>query len=110
MQHDCRVVMKTHFDPQPANYQDAEWIGSTYTEDGDTIYALLSDEYQGWTHPGQCPAPFMFKDCWLNSVTLAISTDAGLSYSHSANPPSHLVATAPYQWNPGDGPYGYFEP
>ena len=61
-------------------------------------------------HPGQCPAPFTYHECWLNSLTLAISTNAGRSYSHSANPPSHLVATAPYQFNPGDGPYGYFEP
>ena len=35
MQHECRALINSHFDPEPANYQDAEWIGSTYTEDGD---------------------------------------------------------------------------
>jgi hypothetical protein len=52
---DCEQMMESQKDPDPANFRDNEWLASTYTLDGETIYALVHNEYQGHTHPGQCP-------------------------------------------------------
>jgi hypothetical protein len=48
--------------------------------------------------------------CWYNAITLAVSTDGGRSYHAAAEPPGHLVASAPYPFEAGAGPYGFFEP
>jgi hypothetical protein len=105
---DCGVTMPSHFDPDPARFDDREWLHSTYTLDGTTVYALVHDEYQGQTHPGRCPSGEYF-ECWYNAVTLAVSTDGGLSFGH-APPPGHLVASIPYPYVPDSGPAGIFQP
>jgi hypothetical protein len=112
VQHDCTVLMRSHFDPDPSMFQAREWISAPYTEDGQTIYALVHDEYQGFDVPGQCPGTpvgIFNTACWWNAITAAKSTDAGNSYSHVAPAPDHLVATAPYPYSPNDGPAGAFE-
>jgi hypothetical protein len=107
VRHECDVVLRSNTNPDPAAFDDKQWISSTYTLDGETIYALLHNEYQGWRH-GQCPAPLVYTQCWSNSLTLATSTDGGNSYSH-ARPPEHLVASVPYQYAPGaNDAYGVF--
>jgi hypothetical protein len=106
---DCNPVMTSRYDPDPSLYSDAEWIASTYTEDGQTVYALLHNEYQGHSHPGQCPQNDYFP-CWDNSITLGVSTDAGRTYSEALSPPSHLVARFPYPYEAGKGPEGFRGP
>jgi hypothetical protein len=106
--HDCGVIMSSHYDPDPAMFADREWIHSTYTPDGTTIFALVHDEYQGHIHPGRCPSGGYFS-CWYNAVTLAVSTDGGKSFHHTP-PPTHLVASIPYRYAPGSGPVGLFQP
>jgi hypothetical protein len=106
--HDCAVIMPSHYDPDPATFEDREWIHSTYTPDGKKVFALVHDEYQGNTHPGRCPSGEYF-ECWYNAVTLAVSTDGGNSYNH-APPPAHLVAAIPYRYVPDSGPAGVFQP
>jgi hypothetical protein len=96
----------------PSAYNDKEWIGSLYTLNGQTVYALVSNEYQGWRYPTRCNLGSGWEQeqkCWENSITLAKSVNSGDSYSHAA-PPGHLVAASPYQYRAGDGPYGYFAP
>ncbi|MBC8375145.1 MAG: right-handed parallel beta-helix repeat-containing protein [FCB group bacterium] len=100
-------VLVLDHDPDPANYNDNEWIGSTYTEDGATIYAVIHNEYHGVDHPGGCDTNDPF-ECWYNAITFGVSTDSGRTYSH-ATAPDHLLASVPYTWN-GSGPYGLFEP
>jgi hypothetical protein len=107
--HDCSVIMSSHYDPDPATFDDREWIHSTYTLDGETVFGLVHDEYQGHTHPGRCPSGEYFK-CWYNAVTLAVSTDGGASFEHAAAPPNHLVAGIPYPYVPDSGPAGIFQP
>ena len=106
---DCQAVMRSDNNADPALFSDNEWIAAPYTQDGQTIYALVHNEYWGHTHPGQCPQNDYFP-CWDNSITLAISTDAGKSYSHAAQPPSHLVARLPYPYKAGAGPEGTRNP
>jgi len=58
--------------------------------------------------PCQCPSGDYFK-CWYNTITFAKSTDMGRTYSHS-EVPNHLVACAPYRYEPDTGPWGIFNP
>jgi hypothetical protein len=109
LRHDCGVIMPSNYDPDPARFDDREWIHSTYTLDGTTVFALVHDEYQGHTHPGRCPSGEYF-GCWYNSVTLAVSTDGGASFEHTTPPPNNLVAGIPYPYVPDSGPAGIFQP
>jgi hypothetical protein len=108
VRHGCRRVMASHFDPNPAHFQDREWLAAPFTTDGRTVHALVHDEYQGDKHAGRCPSGKYLK-CWYNSITLARSTNGGRTFTH-APAPSHLVASVPYRYTPDAGPYGLFQP
>ncbi|MGH2980376.1 MAG: hypothetical protein ACRDLQ_12185, partial [Solirubrobacterales bacterium] len=109
VRHDCRRVMVSDLDSDPARFDDREWILSPYTEDGRTVYGLIHNEHQGYKHPGQCEADEHL-DCWYNSITLARSTDGGRTFTHRP-PPRHLVAAVPYRYRPDAGKaYGLFVP
>jgi len=72
----------------------------------DTVHALIHNEYVG-SYFGQYSGNWM--ESWYNSITLAESTDNGVSYSH-ATAPNHLVASIPYTYQTmeGRGPAGIF--
>ena len=107
LRHDCSPVFVSHGNPDPAAYDDAEWIAATYTFDGSTIYALVHDEYQGHRHPGQCPSG-EYARCWWNTITSAVSSDGGRTYVHGTSPA--LVATYPYRYVPDRGSFGAMSP
>jgi hypothetical protein len=106
---DCNAVMISGYNADPSLFNDNEWIASPYTEDGQTIYALVHNEYWGQTHPGQCPQQEYFP-CWDNSITLAVSTDGGKTFNDAYTPPAHLVARLPYPYEAGAGPEGTRNP
>ena len=111
--HDCTVVLGSKYNPDPAAFDDKQWISSVYTTDGTTVYALLHAEYQGNTHPGKCPSGQYFQ-CWWNTIVLAVSKDGGNSYQH-LGPRNGLVAAIPYRYRPDkgsgiDGSEGEFGP
>lgn len=108
VRHDCRRVMVSDLDGDPARFDDREWITAPYTRDGRTVHALVHNEYQGHKHPGKCPSED-YLNCWYNSITLARSTDGGRTFTHAA-PPRHLVASVPYRYEPDAGPFGLFQP
>lgn len=70
--HPCDVTMASARNANPARFDDLEWLGSPYTQDGRTVYALVHNEYKGHQHPGRCPSAD-YLSCWYNSVTLAVS-------------------------------------
>jgi hypothetical protein len=105
---DCEPVLLSDRSPQPRRFADREWIGSVFTHDGRTVWALVHDEYQGNRHPGRCPSGRYIR-CWYNAITLARSIDGGRTY-RQARPPHHLVAAAPYRYRPDTGPRGIFTP
>ncbi|MGA9534135.1 MAG: hypothetical protein WBR18_15565 [Anaerolineales bacterium] len=107
--HDCSVLMASDHQADPALYNDNEWIAAPHTEDGETIYALVHDEFHGWEHGPECQPPNHFP-CWFNFVTSAVSTDGGESYHDLATPPDHLVAALPVRYKPEAGPAGIFSP
>ena len=105
---DCDPVMLSDRSGRPRLFSDREWIGSIFTRDGKNIWALVHNEYQGNRHRGRCPSG-RYMRCWYNAITLARSFDGGRTYSQS-RPPRHLVAAAPYRYEPDGGPAGVFTP
>ncbi len=105
---ECDPVMRSASNPNPAKFEDREWITSLFTRDGKKVHALLHNEFQGYRHPGRC-ATGDYVTCWYNAVTQAVSNDGGASFSHRAGP-RHLVAAVPYRYKPDSGPVGLFEP
>lgn len=105
---DCRVVMTSDLDGDPAAYNDREWLASLYTVDGKNIVALVHNEYQGHRHPRRCPSN-SYQKCWYNSLTLALSHDGGRSYVQLPGP-AKLVASLPTRYVPDTGPSGIFSP
>ncbi len=110
VQHQCQVIMSSDGETDPSKYNDKSWIGATYTHDGRTIYALLHTEYQGWRYDSACGTLWAQQQtCWMNSIGLATSTNSGASFTH-APAPGQLVASAPYTYARGTGPFGAFSP
>jgi len=105
---DCNPVLLSQRSGLPSRFQDREWIGSLFTRDGKTIWALVHDEYQGNRHRGRCPSHRYYR-CWYNAITLARSVDGGRSYEE-ATPPDQLVAAPPRRYRPDVGPAGVFTP
>jgi hypothetical protein len=112
--HQCATSFGSSADPDPSTWNNGEWLATTYTADGTTVYALVHNEYQGWRYgPGYCiRSGELWEDkqkCWYNSITLASSTNGGATFSHSA-PPTHYVGGLPYRYAVGVGPSGFFGP
>ena len=105
----CGVAMRSALDPDPGRFAYKEWISGTYTRDGKTVYALVHDEFHGDEVQGLCPSE-VFERCWYNAVTLARSDDGGVTFHHARPPPGHLVAAAPYRYEPDAGRVGVFAP
>jgi Tol biopolymer transport system component len=101
----CTKVMSSTGNSDPAKYDAREWLAAPWTPDGKNVYMLVHNEYQGQLYQSGCPSNFA---CWLNSITSAVSTNSGLTYTQ-ATAPSHLVAATPYTFTK-DGPHGYFNP
>jgi len=108
VKRDCKIVMRSLHDENPSKFNDNTWLASPYTEDGNTIYAIMHNEFHGWEHGEACPGDNF--TCWYNALTMGISKDGGMSYQPIAEPPAHLVASLPVQYEAGAGPYGVFEP
>ncbi|NKB29768.1 MAG: hypothetical protein GKR99_20335 [Rhodobacteraceae bacterium] len=106
---DCAPVSGSRKLPDPESYADQEWIAAVYSEDGQTVHALIHNEFQGnWKSHEVCATRDYFK-CWMNSITYARSDDGGATYV-ALDPPDHLVASLPDRYHPDEGIYGLFSP
>jgi hypothetical protein len=106
---DCAPLSASRKLPDPESYADQEWIAATYTVDGQTVHALVHNEFQGnWKSHEVCATRDYFK-CWMNTVTYARSDDGGATFS-APNPLDHLVASLPQPYHPDEGIYGLFSP
>ena len=106
---DCEPVMLSKRSARPRDFADRQWIGSVFTRDGRTVWALVHDEYQGNRHRGRCPSG-RYMRCWYNAVTLARSKDGGRTFQPARKPPRNLVAGPSFRYRPGIGPRGVFAP
>jgi hypothetical protein len=108
---DCNKLMQSTYSGDPSLFTDQEWIAAPYTEDGQTIYAIVHNEYHGYDFRGQCHVVgYYVPECWYNNLTLVVSTDGGQTYTHALTPPEHMVAGFPYVYKPDAGPAGIREP
>ena len=107
LRHECPIVHRFHGNADPAAFDDREWLGATFTEDGSTVHALVHNEYHGHVHPGRCAGTY--DACLSNAITAAVSRDGGTSWTHSPAP-AHLVAAHHRPYAPLAGPVGLFRP
>lgn len=104
----CQSTLSSSLNSNPSQYNDHEWIASVYTLDGQTVHALVHNEYHGYLYNSACNNNYWA--CWYNAITYAKSTNAGVNYAQVATP-NHLVASIPYQYISNVGsPYGYYNP
>jgi hypothetical protein len=107
VKRDCRIVFAGRHSDRPEDYSDRVWISSTWSEDGQTIFALGHDEYQAHRHPGRCRFS-TYMECWYNAIVLLRSDDAGRSFSRVGERP---VASIPIRQDVDQGRNrGFFEP
>jgi hypothetical protein len=96
----------------PESYENREWLWAVYRE-GDRWHAFVHNEFHDNTS-ATC-VPSLGNLCWYNSVTYAVSTDEGRTFT-KPDAPAHVVAPAPNAWVPPSfypSDYvaeGYFEP
>ncbi len=111
LKHDCRVIYRSPKDPDPAHFQDNNWLYSFYSADGRRIAALVHSEYDAEEIPGMCATPTDTNNCWWNTITFAQSLDGGYSFT-VPKPPGNLVAAVPYRYVVGNraGAHGYNTP
>ena len=108
LRHDCRVVFRGAELAQPERYDDKDWLAATWSPDGVTVFALVHQEFQGHRRRDLCPSG-VYRQCWRNALTLAVSRDAGGGFAPVA--PQHFVAGLPYRYRGDVGrPTGYFNP
>jgi hypothetical protein len=103
---DCHVVLPSHFDPEPAHYDDRSYITSTWTMNGVQVAALVHHEYHADSH-SRCTGNTDLA-CWYNSVLAYLSNDAGFTFT-KAKP--LVIASAPFGQETEQGRHrGFFNP
>jgi hypothetical protein len=99
-------VWESHRDERVTRFNGAEWLAGTYTDDGETVHAVVHNEFHGQPY-----AEDPTFNTWYNALTLAMSVDGGRSFTHR-EAPGHLLLAPGIEYRPEreKGPYGYFEP
>ena len=100
LSYSCSPILTADQSPDPSKFNDFEWLASTYSEDGKTVYGLAHEEYHAWLYPNS-GCPYKASDsksdrfkCWYSAVTMAKSTDGGKTYTDTGQ----IVAALPYQY------------
>ncbi len=104
---DCAALMTSTRNPDADMFSNHEWIAATWA-DGETVHALVHNEYQGNRYLG-CDSYDYFQ-CWYNAITYVRSDDAGATFRHVIPAPDHLVANIPEVYAPDEGIFGAFSP
>ncbi len=99
VQKNCSSVFQSGLDPVYDHFRNSEWITSTYTEDGKTIFGLIHNEWYAYLSDPRCPGGPQRGYGWVNAITTVRSDDGGASYYH---PGDSLVSRAPVGWINGD--------
>lgn len=103
---DCHVALASHFDPDPAHYDDRNFLTATWTADGRNVIALVHHEYHADIH-GRCSVHSDL-GCWYNTILAYHSKDGGEDFVRSQ---PLVVAAAPFRQHVGQGRHrGFFNP
>ncbi len=100
LRHDCSQPALVSADRiEPWSYENQEWLWVVYRE-GSKWHALIHNEYHDPIASGCKPSDTSpGNPCWYNSITYAVSTNGGRSFS-KPSPPAHVVAPAADIWVP----------
>jgi len=116
LRSNCTPVLTSVNNTTPQSFENDQWISGVYYQNN-VLYALIHNEFHdpvattckpGDSSPGN--------PCWYNSVTLATSTDDGMTFTM---PSTYLIAPPTSVWTPpataptpsaGYYPMGYFNP
>eukprot|EP00037_Helgoeca_nana_P008523 m.75884 g.75884 ORF g.75884 m.75884 type:complete len:429 (+) comp18994_c0_seq1:2963-4249(+) len=114
VKHSCDVVFNSTMSGDNSLYADHEWMCSAYMcDDNVTVMGYMHQEFHGWEH-GNCSVPSRgraaVESCWMVAMTSTISHDGGKTFVHTAEPPGHLVAAAPIEYDPDHSQFGYGDP
>ena len=103
---DCRIVVTSNFDPEPAHYNDRSFVTATWTANGRDVTALIHHEYHADQH-GRCTAKSDLA-CWYNSILAYRSSNGGASFEKDR---PLVVASAPFGQEFEQGRHrGFFNP
>src|SRR5262249_20250243 len=69
VKRNCQVVFQAAGSDDPARFDNRGWLGSFWTDDGNTVHALVHNEFYGGKDAGACPPV----KCWYNAITAAVS-------------------------------------
>ena len=100
LRRDCSQPVLVSADRRtPESYENWEWIWSVYRI-GNTWHALVHNEYHD-TFAATCDPgnPSPGNPCWYNSVTHAVSTDGGHTFTKPLAP-AHVIAPPLAVWTP----------
>jgi len=108
LKRDCSKPALVSADRSSAqSYENWEWLWTVYRE-GNSWHALIHNEFHdavaSTCRPGDASPG---NPCWYNSITYAVSTDGGRSFS-KPSAPAHVVAPAPEAWVPPPTPASYY--
>jgi len=100
---DCRPLFRGAERSEPHLFDDRGWIEAFYTLDGRTVYALISNEWDGFRHAASgvplgptCRVRQYAPGCMVYSINLAVSSNGGRIFRYPASDGGQVVAGAAY--------------
>ncbi|GAB1717512.1 MAG: hypothetical protein NTAFB05_25540 [Nitrobacter sp.] len=99
--------MESEVNPDPSRFAYRTWLASTWTDDGNVIFALGDNEFHGQKVAGACPF-HSYLQCWYNAVVALRSNDGGRSFHKLPMKPIG-AADFTHRSHPGV-PRGFFGP
>lgn len=103
----CNSILTSALDSKYQNETGAEWLGALYKISNSEIYALIHNEFYGGNFPqsgmafpadSSCPSGSPLT-CTYSSVTGAVSTDGGVTFTRQGSPPTHSVAKPSFPYS-----------
>jgi hypothetical protein len=91
--HQCNPIYNSHDDVSQLDYRYHEWITSTYTMDGQVVYAIIHNEWYAMLVDANCTEEIPGE---VSGLTLAVSTDRGATFIQPAH---YLVRYPTTLWN-----------
>ncbi|MFC1679029.1 Ig-like domain-containing protein [Elusimicrobiota bacterium] len=95
VKRDCAKIMSSREDPDQFDNAYREWLIAPYTLDGQTVYAIVHNEWYAFLTDPKCSSANR-ADGWVNSLTLGVSRDKGKTYSH---PEDYLIVNSSIPWS-----------
>jgi hypothetical protein len=100
----CNIIYQDDMSADPSTIDDAGWLESFYTLDGQTIYGYASLDYHPYRHNLPCasspPDTADTDNCWYSTIIQANSTDGGNTFVSPAPGVARFVAGSSYVFSP----------